>query len=342
MGCTRSVWAKSGIWNYSCRYRTNYSSHKVGVRLNCLNTGKSQEIVVKIVPLDASVFVSVAVCHVGSGVHAIIPDPLITTKLSAIGKNWSFSTHLIQQWSNIFFALKESMDTLFSRKIQYLSKRFWAARHQIRRKWFSETTASCPLSLLLFALIRTEMKCKIQLHVFFTCITNVKFLIIGLTFDPNLVWFRLCRRFLSMLSTIHLRWDVIRWIDTISVLLEIAMHFWPAGKYKVIVFANFKNYCVILKGVCLCLPKWLFTSSQSLRSKSNPLPRMRPQAHKIYSPLRTATIYWILSAMKGMYSLMLIPSFYQVNWYWVQITDILFELPRRRGWKSRDKSSIFP
>ena len=31
-------------------------------------------------------FVSIAACHVGTGVHAIIPDPIISTKLSAIGK----------------------------------------------------------------------------------------------------------------------------------------------------------------------------------------------------------------------------------------------------------------
>lgn len=37
-------------------------------------------------PVDASVFVGRAICYVGEGIHAIIPDPIITTKLSAIGK----------------------------------------------------------------------------------------------------------------------------------------------------------------------------------------------------------------------------------------------------------------
>lgn len=48
--------------------------------------GQKQDIEVSIVPTDASVFVSEAVCHVGEGVHAIIPEPALVTKLSAIGK----------------------------------------------------------------------------------------------------------------------------------------------------------------------------------------------------------------------------------------------------------------
>lgn len=48
--------------------------------------GESQEISISIFPLDASVFVSNAVCHVGMGVHAIVPNPIIRTELSAIGK----------------------------------------------------------------------------------------------------------------------------------------------------------------------------------------------------------------------------------------------------------------
>ncbi len=48
--------------------------------------GKSHEITLSIRPTDASVFVAQAICHVGRGVHAIIPQPIISTKLSAIGK----------------------------------------------------------------------------------------------------------------------------------------------------------------------------------------------------------------------------------------------------------------
>eukprot|EP01031_Cornospumella_fuschlensis_P041521 gene41521-50672_t len=48
--------------------------------------GQAHEITVSLMPTDASVYVSKAVCVVGQGVHAIIPNPTITTKLSAIAK----------------------------------------------------------------------------------------------------------------------------------------------------------------------------------------------------------------------------------------------------------------
>ena len=48
--------------------------------------GKKQEIKVTINPSDASVYVGQAVCKVGNDVHANIPEPIITTRLSAIGK----------------------------------------------------------------------------------------------------------------------------------------------------------------------------------------------------------------------------------------------------------------
>jgi hypothetical protein len=48
--------------------------------------GKSHEMTVSIIPQDASVFVAQAICYVGEGVHAIIPEPIITMKLSSIGK----------------------------------------------------------------------------------------------------------------------------------------------------------------------------------------------------------------------------------------------------------------
>ena len=48
--------------------------------------GMHQNIKVSIYPLEATVFVSQAACHIGEGVFAIIPNPVITTKLSAIGK----------------------------------------------------------------------------------------------------------------------------------------------------------------------------------------------------------------------------------------------------------------
>lgn len=48
--------------------------------------GKFHEITLSIRPTDASVFVAQALCHVGRGVHAIIPNPVLVTKLSAIGK----------------------------------------------------------------------------------------------------------------------------------------------------------------------------------------------------------------------------------------------------------------
>lgn len=48
--------------------------------------GHSQDITVSISPVDASVFVAEAVCIVGEGVHAIIPEPVLVTKLSTIAK----------------------------------------------------------------------------------------------------------------------------------------------------------------------------------------------------------------------------------------------------------------
>ena len=51
-----------------------------------IRIGHKQDIQVSIVPSEASVCVAEAVCHVGEGVHAIIPEPILVTKLSAIGK----------------------------------------------------------------------------------------------------------------------------------------------------------------------------------------------------------------------------------------------------------------
>ena len=48
--------------------------------------GQSWNIRVSIFPTDASVFVAAVTCIVGEGVHAIISDPIITTRISAIGK----------------------------------------------------------------------------------------------------------------------------------------------------------------------------------------------------------------------------------------------------------------
>ena len=48
--------------------------------------GKSQEIIVSIKPEDASVYLSEAICYVGTGAHAIIPDPIIRITLSAKAK----------------------------------------------------------------------------------------------------------------------------------------------------------------------------------------------------------------------------------------------------------------
>jgi len=48
--------------------------------------GCQEEITVTIMPEDASVYASHAICHVGTGVHAIIPEPIIRTKLSAKAK----------------------------------------------------------------------------------------------------------------------------------------------------------------------------------------------------------------------------------------------------------------
>jgi hypothetical protein len=49
--------------------------------------GKAVDIRVSIYPSDASVFVAQATCVVGEGADALIPDPIITTKLSAICKH---------------------------------------------------------------------------------------------------------------------------------------------------------------------------------------------------------------------------------------------------------------
>lgn len=51
-----------------------------------IQVGCKEEITVTIMPEDASVYASVAVCHVGTGVHAIIPEPIVRTKLSAKAK----------------------------------------------------------------------------------------------------------------------------------------------------------------------------------------------------------------------------------------------------------------
>lgn len=51
-----------------------------------LNKGESIDITVVIYPTDGSVFVSQALCYVGEGVDAIIPNPVIVTKISAICK----------------------------------------------------------------------------------------------------------------------------------------------------------------------------------------------------------------------------------------------------------------
>ena len=48
--------------------------------------GGKEEITVTIMPEDASVYASQAICHVGTGVHAIIPNPIIRTKLSVKAK----------------------------------------------------------------------------------------------------------------------------------------------------------------------------------------------------------------------------------------------------------------
>lgn len=51
-----------------------------------IGMGSHQDIVISIIPEEASVYVSQATCYVGEGVHAIIPEPTITIKISAIGK----------------------------------------------------------------------------------------------------------------------------------------------------------------------------------------------------------------------------------------------------------------
>ena len=48
--------------------------------------GQKQEITISINPKTASAFVSKTTCFVGENVHAIIPDPILITNVSAIGK----------------------------------------------------------------------------------------------------------------------------------------------------------------------------------------------------------------------------------------------------------------
>jgi cilia- and flagella-associated protein 65 len=48
--------------------------------------GETMDIRVSIIPTDASVVVAQAVCTVGEGVHALIDEPTLVTRLSAIGK----------------------------------------------------------------------------------------------------------------------------------------------------------------------------------------------------------------------------------------------------------------
>lgn len=99
MGCSSAIYIESNVRSNRSRLAINFVLSNITDKFHLFLIyflfckpismhlkGKSQEIIVKIVPTDASVFVSVAVCRVGAGVHAIIPDPIITTKLSAIGK----------------------------------------------------------------------------------------------------------------------------------------------------------------------------------------------------------------------------------------------------------------
>jgi len=51
-----------------------------------VEVGQSQTIRVDLLPYEASVLVSKAICYVGEGINAIKPDPVMTVKLSAIGK----------------------------------------------------------------------------------------------------------------------------------------------------------------------------------------------------------------------------------------------------------------
>lgn len=66
-------------WDPPVPFILNPSSGTIAV-------GKSLEIVVSLMPEDASVYVSQAVCHVGTGIHAIIPNPIIRITLSAKAK----------------------------------------------------------------------------------------------------------------------------------------------------------------------------------------------------------------------------------------------------------------
>jgi cilia- and flagella-associated protein 65 len=48
--------------------------------------GSHQEITITIKPIDASVYVSQVTCYLGEGIHAINPEPIMTTRISAIAK----------------------------------------------------------------------------------------------------------------------------------------------------------------------------------------------------------------------------------------------------------------
>jgi hypothetical protein len=51
-----------------------------------VRVGEKVKTTVSVVPTEANVLVGQAVCHIGEGVHALIPEPIISTRLSAIGK----------------------------------------------------------------------------------------------------------------------------------------------------------------------------------------------------------------------------------------------------------------
>lgn len=54
--------------------------------MGSLAVGAAQVVTVSLFPTDASVVVSQVLCHVGEGVTAAIPDPLLKIKIGAIGK----------------------------------------------------------------------------------------------------------------------------------------------------------------------------------------------------------------------------------------------------------------
>lgn len=66
-------------WDSPAPFRLDPASGTIPV-------GCQERITITIMPEDASVYSSHAVCHVGTGVHAIIPNPIIRTKLSAKAK----------------------------------------------------------------------------------------------------------------------------------------------------------------------------------------------------------------------------------------------------------------